>query len=188
MKSNRLTTSHKLMHTHTADEADVCVASTRTARRRGFTLVELVIVVFIMGILASVATPRIATRFDHYRVKAAAARIASDLDWARQHAKRIGRDQQVIFTLPGSYALPGMDDPDHPSQGYAVDLAQTEYDVTINSVSFDANLDVIFDMYGQPFAGSPLVPLMADGTVTISSGGQSRIVTVNAVTGKVKVQ
>lgn len=152
--------------------------------RDGFTLAELVIAVLVMGILAAVAAPQFAQALNHYHLEAATARIISDLDMARQHARRIGKNQPISFSLPDSYTLTGMTDPDHPAQEHAVNLTQAGHPVTITTADFDTDTTVTFDMYGHPLAGSPLTPLASDGTVQIAIGGQSRSITINAVTGK----
>lgn len=64
---------------------------------RGVTLVELTMVVLIIDILAMVAAPRHIGSLAHFRVEAAARRIAADLEWARQTARTTGVNQTVTF-------------------------------------------------------------------------------------------
>ncbi len=161
------------------------IRSSCIVMRQGFTLSELVIAVLVMGILAATAVPQYSVMLNHYRVEGAAAQLAADLNWARRHARQKGANQPVNFTLPFQYAMPGMSDPDHPSQGFVVDFTQSHPGVSILSVDFDSNTTATFDLYGRPCTGSPLVPLAANGIVTLAAGGETRTVTLHAVSGRV---
>ena len=94
------------------------------SRRRGFTYMELVIVILIMGILTAVAVPRVRELRNRYGVDAAARRLALDLGLARQHARTRGADQTVEFqaTPSSQYTLPGMRNSVSPLRDYQTDL------------------------------------------------------------------
>lgn len=162
-----------------------------TAHRRlrnGFTLIELIIVTLIVGIMAAVIAPSYRDSLAHFRAEAAAQRIVSDLRYARRLAKTSAGEQSVEFAPDqNQYELPGVGHPDRPLDRYRVELSKTGYPASLASVDFDGNVDVTFDMYGQPFSGSPLAPLTA-GTVVVQSGMEQRAVVVNPTTGKASIQ
>jgi len=146
---------------------------------RGFSLVELMMVICILGILAATAIPRVASSLQRNRAEAAARRIASDLNLAQTRARQASASQTVVFDVAGgSYTLVGMMSPDHPTAPYVVSLKDSPYEVLIGSASFGGDAQIVFNGYGTPDS---------DGTVLIRAGSFWRTVAVAAETGRVTV-
>ena len=150
-------------------------------QRAGFTLVELVITVLIIGILAAVAAPKYAHSLSRFRAETAARRVAADLRLAQREAESSSASRTIQFGVPtpDAYTLVGVKDINHADQTYQIDLSGAPYSSFIVSINFGGDADLVFDGYGVPDSG---------GTVVVESGGYQRTVSVDADSGKVEVQ
>lgn len=144
------------------------------ARRSGFTLVELLLVVMVLGVVAGVAAPKYRAAMDGIALETAAKRLAADLRYARQEAMRraveIGLDFDAAAETYRSTTIGGatLPDLDHPSQTLAVDLWDYNGRVALASTSF-ASDRVTFDFRGDPSGA---------GSVELTNGSDTALVSV----------
>ncbi len=64
----------------------------------GFTFIELIVTIFVMGILIIIATPNIVLLSFGYELRGATRTVATDLKYARQMAIKENRNFQVTFS------------------------------------------------------------------------------------------
>ncbi|MEZ6190759.1 MAG: GspH/FimT family pseudopilin [Phycisphaerales bacterium] len=147
--------------------------------RRGFSLIELVLVMTIISILAAIAVPRYANALARYRADAAARRVVADLDYARHVASARSTSVTVDFKVgPDCILIQGVSDMETPGATWALELDDPPYRADLVSASF-TGAKVIFDGYGVPDSG---------GTLVMRVGSEVRTVVLNAETGKAAIQ
>jgi prepilin-type N-terminal cleavage/methylation domain-containing protein len=153
---------------------------TCTAERRGFSLVEMVVVVVVIAVTAAIGVPRYTSALLRYRADMAARRIVTDLAAARTRARITGASQTVIFvTGTNSYSIPGMPGLDNPAASYGVWLADKPYQASLVSVSFGGSATLTFNGYGTPASG---------GQVVVQAGSARKTVLLDAGTGEATIQ
>lgn len=125
---------------------------------QGFSLIEAVMVVAIIGALAGIVLPRFADAQARYRATATARRVAADLELARAHARANSASVTVAFDVADqSYSLSGVTDPDDPAAGYVVDLGGDDHAGGLISANFGGAAQVTFDGYGAPSSGGSIL-------------------------------
>lgn len=148
----------------------------RTQKRKGFTLIELMIVVAVMGILMTIAIPGYQIFTAQKRLNGAARMVMSDLMAARMKAVSLNQRVKVSF---GSNVYRICNDADgngtvadNEGDDIEKDISAEHYDVTLS-----ASANPIFHPRGTAALG---------GTVTLTNSRGSKYVIV-ALTGRVRI-
>lgn len=68
-------------------------------KRKGFSLIEALLVLAVLGIILAIGTPNYLRWRASTAVKQAAAQLAQDLDKQRSEARRINQDRQLSFSV-----------------------------------------------------------------------------------------
>lgn len=147
---------------------------------RGFSLVELVIVLAIVAVFAAVAVPKYSQSLARYRADATARRVVADLDRGRAKAASSSQSWVVNIDLAKhELIIPGAGDLDTGTDDYVARLAEAPYEAKIVSANFGGGVAVTFDGFGVPDNG---------GSVVVKAGGEQRTITLDAQSGKASVQ
>lgn len=156
-----------------------------TRQAKGFTLIELVMVIVVLGILAAMASMRMPG--EGIKASAQAEQLASDIRYTQSLAMSRGQRYRVNFTA-NSYQITDMSGvaQAHPSTGQTAAIVLTPAVLGAYNPPY-TNSYVAFDGLGVPYTAATTAQT-ALATMTLTSGGEVINVTVAPQTGRVQVQ
>ena len=151
-----------------------------TSPAGAFSLLELVLVIAIVAVLATIAAPRYASSASRYRSEAAARRIVADLALARSQAYGTSATKTVkLDTETDLLVIAGVSPFDGAGSYYATDFSEDPYCADITRADFGGDNGLYFDIYGKPNSG---------GSVVLQVGDHEQTIYLDANTGKASVQ
>ncbi|MEW5922023.1 MAG: prepilin-type N-terminal cleavage/methylation domain-containing protein [Bacillota bacterium] len=137
----------------------------------GYTLVELIAVLALLGVMTALAVPRFTT-LPYWHLEAASRRMAGDLRLLRQEAINSGGQYKAEFYIHlNRYTLTL---PQGRRHVYLPDTVQFEGNTTFSGLP----PAVHFNYLGRPSSG---------GTVILKTGDSLRYIIVAPVTGRVRI-
>ena len=153
------------------------------SRRTGFTLLELMIIIAVIGILSAIAIPSFLSMLPGMRLNGAARMVAGDLMAARMKAVKLNMTTQVFFDDNGfQYRICNdttadtnttVDDGEGDVVQRNLQDGRKYHDVT-----FASNIDPIF---------TPRGTANNIGSITLTNPSGSKVITV-ILSGRVQIQ
>lgn len=145
--------------------------------KKGFTILELMIVITVMGILAAIAVPNFQTFMAQRRLNGAARMVMSDMMSARMQAVTHNNNFQVFFLDANRYQI--LDDDNNNGVADSGEASQIiNIQTTYSGVTMISTNNPIF---------SPKGTAANWATITLSNSSGSRKVMV-AITGRARIE
>lgn len=163
----------------------------------GFTLVEILVVIMIIGIASAMIIPQIGSR-DDLVVSAAARVVMSDLIYAQNRAIALQKPHYVRFdgqqyTVSDATSMAAITNPvsQNPYTVTFQAAGTSTANVTLGSWGLGGQNTIGFDEMGSPFSfdGAATASLTSSGTISIHSINDTATLTiaVEPFTGEISV-
>lgn len=161
---------------------------------RGFTIIELVLVIIVAAIIAAVAVPKFAQYWAGIKAGSAAMKIASDIRYAQNRATTTQQRSQVSFAAATSYTINYCTSANYNgstctcaswTQDKIIDWATPTSEFFGVTLSSSQN-PLEFDSLGRPY-NTGCTPLAVTTIITASYSGSPKNITVTTQTGMVSV-
>lgn len=151
----------------------------RLQAEQGFTLTELVIVIALLGVLASIAIPNIADWLPRYRLREASRGLAFDMQLARMKSVSTNVQLGVSITANGYTLFRDLNSNGVNDAG----------DVVLKTQTFPSGITVSSNNFAGSTATFAPRGTSNGGDVTLANTqGQTRSVFVLLATGRVRLQ
>lgn len=146
---------------------------------RGFTLVELVVVLVVISIIAGLALPVYGNAVARYRFETAVHQVRGDLERGATHARATMTTVGVRFDL-ASHQVKFANLPSRRDAGVNLTLNLEEHPMgaTIASASFGGTGEYSISPYGVPDSG---------GAVILAGAGTTRTIRVDPATARASI-
>jgi prepilin-type N-terminal cleavage/methylation domain-containing protein len=161
-------------------------------RSRGFTLVEMLITITVLGIAAAMVIPSMGS-VGVLRVQAAVRAMVSDITQAQSEAIAYQNGRAVVIDIETNSwtvvevtgaTLNAEDDTLWKTSIKGRDFG----DARIVSADFDGDTTLIYDEMGAPVDAPLSTTAAAEGTIVIEGSGLRYTIVIEAYTGRVMVR
>ena len=169
----------------------------------GFTLIEILVVVIILGIAAAVIVPHIGSRSD-LKATSAARLIMADLIYVQNRSISQQKMHYVAFdTATGSYRVQSMEGSPAVMTVITHPVDQAPFvvaigpagpaplrDVKIDAATFDGQQWIAFDEMGTPYAynkDTQVLTALTSGSVSLRCKGMLLNIIIEPFTGELRL-
>ena len=150
-----------------------------SGRLGGFSLLELVLVLAIIGIATAIAVPRYMGSIQNYRLNASARRMVTDLEFARSQAKATSSSRTFqVVVVDDAYLIGEETQIDRASDTYRVDLKLAPYHTAIKSIDLGGDAELVFNGFGEPDS---------NGVIIINTLQGKKAILIDSVTGEISI-